>query len=65
MFLAVSGVMVGVAASSALFFPVVRATSPTRLLLGMSVAGYTWLSIWLALGLAAIFAVVGLAIPQN
>src|SRR3981081_1007450 len=40
-FLAVSGVMVGVAASSALFYPVVRVTSPNRVILGVSLANYT------------------------
>jgi hypothetical protein len=57
--------MVGVAASSALFFPVVRAQSSTRVILGMSVATYSYVSIWLAIAVAAILAVVGIAIPQN
>ena|ERR1700730_13811789 len=68
-FLGVSGAMIGVAVSSSLFYPVVRVLSaarrPNRLFLGMSLASYTYVSIWLALAIAAGLAIAAFAIPQN
>jgi hypothetical protein len=64
-FLSVSGVMIGVAASSALFFPVLRLVNPKLRLMGMSVAGYTYVSISLAIAIAAVLAVAAFAIPQK
>ena len=61
----VSGAMVGVAASSALFFPVVRVLGPNRLVLGLSLAKHTYVSIALALAIAAVCAVAAIAIPYN
>jgi len=63
-FLAVSGVMIGVAASSALYLPVLRVTSPNRRLLGMSLTRYSYISIVLALAIAAVLAVAAIAIPH-
>jgi hypothetical protein len=57
--------MAGVAASSALFFPVIRQFAPTRLLLGMTFARYTYVSIWLGIAIAVVLAIAAFAIPQN
>ena len=64
-FLAVSGVMVGVAASSALFLPVLKVLSPKRRLMGMSLAGYTSFSILVAIGIAVVLAIVAVAVPDK
>jgi hypothetical protein len=62
--LAVSGLMIGLAASSALFLPVLRRlVPPTRRMLGMSVSTYTYLSISAAIAIAAVLAVVAFVIP--
>ena len=57
--------MVGVATSSALFFPVVRQLPPTRLLMGLSLARYSYLSIWVGIAIAAVLLIAAIAIPQN
>ncbi len=59
--LASSGVMVGLAGSSALFFPVLSELGPNRRLLGMSISRYTAVSISLALGIAVALAVAALS----
>ena len=61
--LASSGVMVGLAVSSALFFPVLSELGPKRRLIGMSISRYTAVSISLALGIAGALAVA--ALSQN
>ena len=63
-FLAVSGAMVGVSATSALFLPVLRLLSPTRRLLGMSLTQYTYVSISAAIAIAAVLLVVAFVIPK-
>lgn len=60
-----SGVMVGVAASSALFFPVLKVLSPKRRLMGMSLARYTYVSILLAIAIAAVLAIAAVAVPEK
>ena len=64
-FLAVRGVMVGVAASSALFFPVLKLRAPNRRLMGMSISRYTQVTVVLAAAIAAVLIVAALAIPQK
>jgi hypothetical protein len=59
--LASSGVMVGLAVSSALFFPVLSELGPNRRLIGMSISRYTAVSISLALGIAGALAVAALS----
>jgi len=56
--------MIGVAASSVLFLPFLRATAGTRRLLGMSVDKYTYLSTSIAIGIAAVLAVAASLVPQ-
>ena len=64
--LAISGLLVGLAASSALLFPFLRAvTSPNRRVLGMSVATYTVASVLVGLAVAAMLAVVAVAVPLD
>ncbi|HLQ15099.1 MAG TPA: hypothetical protein VK256_04495 [Candidatus Eisenbacteria bacterium] len=63
-FLGVSGLMIGVAASSALLLPFLRATAGTRRLMGMSVEKYTYFSTSLAIGIAAVLGVAAVAAPQ-
>ncbi len=63
-FLGISGLMIGVAASSVLFLPFLRATAGTRRLLGMSVDKYTYLSTSIAIGIAAVLAVAASLVPQ-
>jgi hypothetical protein len=62
--LAVSGLLICLAASSALFLPVLRRlVPPTRGMLGMSVSTYTYLSISAAAAMAAFLAVVAFVTP--
>lgn len=65
MFLAVSGVMTGVAASSALSFRFVRLVSPNRQLMRMSLARYTYVSIFIAIAIAAVLAVAAVVLPPG
>ncbi|HEV2027132.1 MAG TPA: hypothetical protein VGS16_01210 [Candidatus Dormibacteraeota bacterium] len=62
--LGASGLMIGVAASAALFLPFLRVVSPNRRVVGMSVGTYTLVSIVIAIAVAAGFAVAALAQPQ-
>lgn len=64
-FLAVSGAMAGIAGSAALFLPVTRQVAPTRRLLGMSLARYTYLSIGVAIAIAVALAIAAFAVPEN
>lgn len=60
--LAGSGLLIGLAASSALFFPFLRAVAkPNRRLLGMSIATYTLVSVLAGIALAAVLAVIAIA----
>jgi hypothetical protein len=59
-----SGLMIGVAASSALFLPFLRSTAGTRRLMGMSVEKYTYVSTSLAIGIAAVLGVAAVVVPQ-
>ena len=61
--LAVSGLMVGLSASSALFLPLLRRLVPTRRVLGMSISAYTYISIGAAIAMAVVLAVVAFLIP--
>jgi hypothetical protein len=63
--LAASGLMIGLGASSALFFPALNALSPTRRVLGMSLAKYTLVSILIAVAAAAVLAVLAVAVTQK
>ena len=56
--------MIGVAASSALFLPFLRATAGTKRLMGMSVEKYTYVSTSLAIGIAAVLGVAAVVVPQ-
>ena len=53
-----------VAASSALFLPFLRAASPNRRLVGMSISSYTYVGIVVLVALALGLAVVAIAEPQ-
>jgi hypothetical protein len=64
-FLAVSGLMVGVAASSALTFPFIRAVSPNRQLMRMSLARYTYVSISIAIAVAVVLAVAAVLVAPK
>lgn len=64
-FLGASGVMVGVAASSAIFFPVLKGLSPKLRLMGISLARYTQVSIVLAIAIAVVLAIAGVAVPEK
>src|SRR5450759_5317156 len=64
-FLAVSGVMIGVAASYALSFPFIRIVSANRRLMGMSLARYTYVSIFIAIAIAVALAVAAVVVPPG
>jgi hypothetical protein len=61
--LAVSGLMVGLAGSSALFLPLLRQLAPTQRVFGMSVSAYSYVSIGAAIAIAMVLAVVAFLIP--
>ena len=61
--LGASGLLIGIAASSALFLPVLLALIPSRRLLGMSIGRYTYVGILVTVVLAAALAVWALAGP--
>jgi hypothetical protein len=62
---AASGLMICLAASSALFFPALQALSPNRRLMGMSLARYTLVSILVGIAIAVALAIAALAVPQK
>lgn len=65
-FLAVSGLMVGIAASSALYLPVLQRLNPKRRgLFGISVARYTYISISAAIAIAAVLVVAAFLVPDT
>jgi hypothetical protein len=65
MFLAMSGVMIGVAASSALTFPFIRRVSVNRPVMRISLARYTYVSISIAIAVAVVLAIAALLVaPQ-
>jgi hypothetical protein len=57
--------MIGLAASSALFLPVLRRLAPTRRVLGMSISTYTYLSMGTAIAMAVVLAAVAFLVPQK
>ena len=62
--IATSGLLVGLATSSALFLPILRRlVPPTRRRFGMSVSTYMYLSISAALAMAALLMVVAFVGP--
>ena len=62
--LAASGLIIGAAAGSALFLPVLRRLVPTtKRMWGMSVSTYTYLSISAAIVMAAVLVIVAFVIP--
>jgi hypothetical protein len=60
---AACGFLIGAAASSALFLPVLRLRAPTRRFLGLSVTGYTVASVAAAVVLAAMLAMIAVTVP--
>jgi hypothetical protein len=60
--LAVSGVMFCVAADSALISRFISELSPNRRILGMTIARYTAVSIFVATAIAAVTGVIGIAV---
>jgi hypothetical protein len=58
-----SGLLVGIAASSALFLPVLRLRIPTRRFMGVSITGYTVASVSAAVVLAAVLALIAVTVP--
>jgi hypothetical protein len=64
-FLAMSGVLIGVAASSALFLPFDRLLLANRPATRISLARYTYVSIWIAIAIAVVLAVAAVLVgPQ-
>ena len=61
--LAVSGFLLGAAASALLFLPVLRLRASTRRFMGLSVTAYTVVSASAAVILAVVLALVALTIP--
>ena len=55
--LAVSGVMLGAGASTALYLPVLRTLSTGRRVMGMSLVGYSYISIFFAITIAVALAI--------
>ena len=62
--LAVSGVMVCLAADSALISRFLLEVSPHRRVLGMSLARYTTVSIFVAIAVAAVTGMIGIAVSS-
>ena len=58
-----SGLLVGIAASSALFLPVLRLRNPTRRFMEVSITGYTVASVSAAILVAAAFAIIAVTVP--
>jgi hypothetical protein len=54
--------MIGVAASSLLFLPTLRAINPSRRLMGLSVDRYTVVSVLIAVAISAAIAVTAFAL---
>jgi hypothetical protein len=65
LFLASSGLMICLAASSALFFPTLDVLSPNRRLLGMSLSRYTLVSCLLAIAIAIALSIAAIATPES
>jgi hypothetical protein len=61
--LAASGLLLGAAASTLLFLPVLRLRAATRRFLGLSVTAYTVVSVLAALILAVVLALIAVTIP--
>ena len=61
--LAVSGLMIGLGASSGLFFQALRTVVPKQRPLGMSFSTYTYVSVGAAIAIAVVLAVVAFVIP--
>lgn len=61
--LALSGLMVGLGASSGLLLQAMRAVVPQRRPLGLSVSTYTYLSVGMAIAMAVVLAVVAFVVP--
>jgi hypothetical protein len=64
-FLAVSGVMLGVAASSALSLPLLRIVTEGRKVMRMSLTRYTYVSISIAIAIAAVLVVAAVLVPPE
>lgn len=65
MFLAVSGVMIGVAASYALTFPFVQLASMNQQVMRMSLTRFTYVSIFIAIAIAVVLAVAAVVLPPG
>jgi len=63
-FLGISGVMLGVVASAAIFFPFLRVAASGRRIAGMSIGTYTLVATVLGVGIAVVLAVLAFALPQ-
>jgi hypothetical protein len=61
--LAVSGFVLGAAASALLFLPVLRLRASTRRFVGLSVTAYTVVSVSAAIVLAVVLALIAVTIP--
>jgi hypothetical protein len=61
--LAVSGFLLGAAASALLFLPVLRLRASTRRFMGLSVTAYTVVSVSAAIVLALVLALIAVTIP--
>jgi O-antigen ligase len=59
---ATSGFLIGAAASSVLFLPVLRLRAPTRKFLGLSVSQYTLISVAMGVLLAAMLAMTAITL---
>ena len=58
-----SGLLVGIAASSPVFLPVLRLRNPTRRFMGVSITGYTVASVSAAILVAAALAIIAVTVP--
>src|SRR5262249_28210220 len=61
--LAVSGFLLGAAASALLFLPVLRLRAPTQRFMGLSVTAYTVVSASAAIVLAVVLALLAVTLP--
>jgi fluoride ion exporter CrcB/FEX len=64
-FLAVSGVMIGLAASSALSLPFLRVVTEGRKVMRMSLTRYTYVSISIAIGIAVVLVGAAVLVPPE
>jgi hypothetical protein len=64
-FLAVSGVMIGLAASSALTFPFIRTVSANRPVMRTGMARYMYVSISIAIAVAVVLAVAAFLVSSE